>query len=496
MVINSTSFRRIVMNTRRERSKQKQQAKKQNSSNTQVIAQNLVAPINDQVDELISVSNNSIQPEASADQPANAEITTQQAWLIEPRDPLIVRDGRPFNNTPGARAYTQSFPPPSVLAGVIRSQTAYASKLQFTRNSDDNRHQGNKLQPIQIYGPVLVELLEPNEANAEAEFLCPAPADALLFEPESKIEDKPSESVPWLRRLIPIQAPAKLVSDFNELGLVGLVEPDPRKPAKEQPHFWYWKRFLQWLQDPAGLIDQTQTAAVQKSTDLGIQGLPIDQRTHVEIKPDSQQAEDGRLFQTRGLSFTQANDQRLAEARRLALYVHADYRDTTGLTIPQPSIAPLGGERRLARWEPTERQLPACDQAILDAIVKANACRVILLTPAMFAKGYRPTWLFEDPRGVQPKLAAIAIKRAQGISGWDLAIHKPKPTRRLAPAGTVFFLTFPEKENSAAIEAWVRNYWMHCISDAEQDRRDGFGLAVLGAWDGKLAKIKGVPNES
>lgn len=492
------------MNTRRERHHKKQQAKKQNSSNTQVIAQNLVALSSDQPNQSTIDPANLIQTEASADQPANAETTTLQSWLIEPRDPLIVRDGRPFNNTPGARAYTQSFPPPSVLAGVIRSQTAYASKLQFTRDSTFNQQQGNKLQPIQIYGPVLVELLEPNEANAEAEFLCPAPADALLFEPEPTTEAKasddqpaePTTASPWLRRLIPIQTPAGFVSDFNELGLVGLVEPDPRKPAKEQPQFWYGKHFLQWLQDPAGLIDQTQTAAVQKSTDLGIQGLPIDQRTHVEIKPDSQQAEDGRLFQTRGLSFTQTNEQRLAEARRLALYVSADYRDTTGLTIPQPSIAPLGGERRLARWEPTEHQLPACDQAILDAIVEANACRVILLTPAMFEHGYRPTWLCREVDGVQPKLAAIVIKRAQGISGWDLAIHKPKPTRRLAPAGTVFFLTFPEKENSAAIEAWVRHHWMRCISDADQDRRDGFGLVVLGAWDGKFAVIKEQRNES
>lgn len=153
-----------------------------------------------------------------------------------------------------------------------------------------------------------------------------------------------------------------------------------------------------------------------------------------------------------------------------------------------------GGERRLAHWATTNHNLPACDQAILDAIVKDKACRVILLTPAMFKKGYRPTWLCREVDGVQPILKAIAVKRAQVISGWDLAARGAKPTRRLAPAGTVLFLKFAGEE--AAIKTWVRSHWMRCISDADQDRRDGFGLAVLGAWDGKFAEIKEQPHES
>ncbi|MFZ2521089.1 MAG: type III-B CRISPR module-associated Cmr3 family protein, partial [Anaerolineae bacterium] len=31
-----------------------------------------------------------------------------KTWLIEPRDPLIFRDGRPFSASPGARAKTLS----------------------------------------------------------------------------------------------------------------------------------------------------------------------------------------------------------------------------------------------------------------------------------------------------------------------------------------------------------------------------------------------------
>lgn len=414
-------------------------------------------------------------------------------WLIEPRDPLIVRDGRPFNNTPGARAYTQSFPPPSVLAGVIRTQAGKNDRGEFNSSKID------LVKQIKIYGPVLVELLEPNGTKDSLKFLCPAPADALLFDPHT--DELDATLKPCLRQLVPLETNFELLSDFtadtsdtHDLKLVGLVEVDRRKPAKEQPQFWYWEEFLKWLKCPQTVIENTKPEQLKATlAKLGIKGLPIDQRTHVQIDSESQSAEDGRLFQTRGLSFTQTTEQQLSQAQRLALFVKADYNQTN-LTVSPIKLAPLGGERRLAFWQEAPSSLPVCDQTIIANIVKTKACRVILLTPAMFEHGYHPTWLCREVNGVQPILKAIAVKRAQIISGWDLAARGAKPTRRLAPAGTVFFLSLVGEE--PAIQAWVLNYWMQCISDAEQDRRDGFGLAVFGTWDGEFAKIEGVPNES
>ena len=43
-------------------------------------------------------------------------------WIIEPLDPLIVRDGRPFDPTPGARARSVPFPYPSTTTGGIRTR--------------------------------------------------------------------------------------------------------------------------------------------------------------------------------------------------------------------------------------------------------------------------------------------------------------------------------------------------------------------------------------
>jgi CRISPR-associated protein Cmr3 len=59
---------------------------------------------------------------------------------------------------------------------------------------------------------------------------------------------------------------------------------------------------------------------------------------------------------------------------------------------------------------------------------------------------------------------------------------RPKPSRRLVPAGSVYFLKLDGSD--AAIDQFIDATWLQAISDDEQDRRDGFGLALFGAWDG------------
>lgn len=62
-------------------------------------------------------------------------------FLLEPRDPLMVRDGRPFGlDTDGARSL--DFPPCSVTAGALRTRVGFAvggghhtssERVQFVR---------------------------------------------------------------------------------------------------------------------------------------------------------------------------------------------------------------------------------------------------------------------------------------------------------------------------------------------------------------------------
>lgn len=386
-------------------------------------------------------------------------------WIIEPRDPLIVRDGKPFGPNPGARATTLPFPFPSTIVGTLRTKAGLDQHGQFDRT------QIATVLAKTLHGPLLVEL-DP-DADAIAGWLLPAPADALLL----KHDDKDQVRRLWL-------APRSGSAITNMPS--GLVPVAPATAAQEKvspdaPRFWHCDELCNWLGTPA---DNDRPLDL-----LGIRGLEINTRMHVSIQPDQQTAVEGALFQTSGLEFTwrdRKNARRdLFEIKRLALA--AWFGGSTPYFAG--GFAPLGGERRLMRWQRLEQDAQPFDgqqrEALFAQIAQDRRCRVLLLTPAHFSDGYRPplTW---TRGGVAATLKAACVPRMQTVSGWDLAHRnengrygRPKPTRRLAPAGSVYFVEFPAGAN---IRAWLDATWMQNVSDDEQSCRDGFGLAVVGTW--------------
>ena len=410
-------------------------------------------------------------------------------WILEPRDPIIFRDGRPFGTTPGAQAASLIFPFPSTIAGGIRTRAGLNEQGTFiwTKGSSEIK----KLRELPVRGPVLVEIVEDDQNTTIHNWLLPTPTDALIFEP------KEGEKYYTINQLVPLALPANVqVSAMHQtrpkqgedkpsssdLTLVGLPTPDQRKPAKGTPLYWSWAIFRGWLHAPHTLTK------IQDLSELGHSGPQREHRTHVSINPETLTAQEGMLFGTSGLDFTYTTghqDKRLSSARRMALAIETE--DIPPFRMHE-GIAALGGERRMVTWRKSTEQLPACPPEIVEAIIKAKHCRIILLTPAYFEQGYYPTWLQEPHNGVTSTLKAIAISRPQTVSGWDFEYGHPKPTRRLAPAGTVLFLSI--EGDDADIKNWVEQTWMQCVSDHEQDRRDGFGLAVLGTWSGVPQPIK------
>jgi CRISPR-associated protein Cmr3 len=113
---------------------------------------------------------------------------------------------------------------------------------------------------------------------------------------------------------------------------------------------------------------------------------------------------------------------------------------------------------------------------------KAVGLRVILLTPGSFDKGSIPgkkagQLLYGDD-SLSVRLLACCVGRPETVSGWDFARRQPKPTERLAPAGSVYWLEL--KGDPETRLKWAKRIWMNNVSDSEQARRDGFGLAALG----------------
>ena len=164
------------------------------------------------------------------------------------------------------------------------------------------------------------------------------------------------------------------------------------------------------------------------------------------------------------------------------------------MPTPRQGLDFLGGERRSIRWRHGPEKLPECPTAVRTAIVQSRSCRLILATPACFAHGYLPGAARLVRSGVTATVQAVANNRYQVVSGWDYALGKPKPSRRLAPAGTVYFLKLAGSDD--AIGQFVDDVWLQSISDDEQDQRDGFGLALLGTWDGMPKPLVLRPEET
>lgn len=410
-------------------------------------------------------------------------------WILEPRDPLIARDGKPFGV--GVRAATLPFPFPSTTTGAARTRAGLENGI-FDPARKIN---GQKLLPeavkgLEVRGPLLVEL---NDSDEIARWLVPAPMDVVLYRTQQE-----EEIIQRLQRLLPLKAEQGLTNlnqtphATDELALVGPVKRISGKPCdeKETPRFWYWDQFRQWLCEP-------DTLKVSHD-DLGHRGAAPQMRTHVAIDPDKFTARDAQLFQTRGLEFTHGKPEQLRGAKRLALAISV--KDDAEIGEIQSGLAPLGGEGRLAAWRKTapNSSFPDnCLTTLQEQIAEDRACRLILLTPAYFINGSSPAWLRQSQPGVEVTLCAIAAGRERVVSGWDYAPPPPhpphgapKPTRRLAPAGAVYFLKL--KGEKAAIKTWVEKMWMQCVSDDDVHRQDGFGLAALGAWvkDGELQTMK------
>lgn len=369
-------------------------------------------------------------------------------FIFEPRDPLVFRDGRPAGS--GTDMKSVGFPWPSSISGCLRTRLGVLMGGDFT-----DLLVANLLQ-LGVRGPLLADL-------DKQELLLRAPADALWTEPE--MEPRVAEALE-LRRLQPAPWPASARQGIGrernqDLELLGAFGgPLPRgKPAAGVPAFWRWSKLESWLRAPPSVVQQVADVAA-----YGQGPLERDQRTHVAIEPERQSALDGALFRTEALVFGNSKT-------RFGLSVACDVPQALATAASKAAgIVMLGGEQRLTRLAEGGPKWPTVPNL---SVGPGRLLRLVLLTPAVFEQGSLPG-AFALGGG---RLVAARVDRPEVISGWDVKARGPKPVRRAAPAGSVFWVRLDEDVDAAA---WISERWFKCISDDEQDRRDGFGLCAVG----------------
>lgn len=369
-------------------------------------------------------------------------------------DPLLFRDGRPFAAEVGAlSARTLPCPYPATVTGFVR--TFIGNQLGV--NWDDKTHIQRVLRTI-VHAPIL-------ERNNMPVF--PAPADAVVY-----VDEQNGSPKTMALRPIP-ELPAGAGCDLPK----HLLPLRVTKEVKPAPGYTLWSQadLFRWLEHPTG-----EGFAVPESIDR----MAVEERTYVCIS-EKGTSEEGKLFSTQFLSFERYRwGKERANREEWALLARVE----TDEAVKLEGVGLLGGEKRLAALETVSADAwPSCPDGLQRDLQVAKRVRMVLATPAIFQNGWKPGWLNGKLEGSPPsakgltlKLISAAVRRREAVSGWSYRADRPqpKPTRLLAPAGSVYFFEVLSGDPSVlGTQAWLKP-----VSDDEHDCRDGFGLALWGIW--------------
>jgi CRISPR-associated protein Cmr3 len=372
---------------------------------------------------------------------------------IKPIDPLISRDSRPFGLGQGARIRSLDWLNPSVVCGALRSSAGKA------HGSFDVP----KLTSIKVRGPFLeccgsLYFPRPLDCVSDEHVAKDHPAKGYAIRPSSQKQGEGGTEMPL-----------DLLPTFIE----GLPDYD-FKPAR-LPEFWSADAMLRWLAGEGNF---------SLFEDECLTGPAKDERTHVGIDLAAGTSKDSLLFSTTGLDFKVKNG--FGEVLQMTAAIEAEPPDDDyeRYIEEMSSLHPVGGERRLAEWSVNEGV--AAGWAPPSATPKGVRLRMVLATPAIFNGGWLPGWIDKESRegnipntSVRVRLISAIVGRWVPIAGWSYAKpYGPKPLRRMAPSGSVYFF---EAERGLTSEEWG-DMWLRSVCDAKQDKNDGFGAALWGAW--------------
>ncbi|MCX7719158.1 MAG: type III-B CRISPR module-associated protein Cmr3 [Candidatus Sumerlaeaceae bacterium] len=395
--------------------------------------------------------------------------TQQVELMIAPVNTVIARDGRPIQTGRPMKSLPWLFP--SVAVGSFR--TLLGKRVPTGTSVADLPA---RLKSVAFRGVLPV---------IEDQLYLPAPADAVVkaavnksprpvvaLRPASLREGEFLNFPDGASALMPTQLPESETEDF--------------KPDKK-PAWWSVEKLAEWLLDPRDSkfqVPAAQDLANGRAKDGFWSGPLFDERMHVSIEPNSGVAAEARLYKTVSLA--------LPENVSLSARVGHDESDSELVSIAAKldDLHPLGGDRKLARWTTVNGgQVDGwqCPKNLRAKLGDTKRIRMVLATPALFAGGWKPAWLNDDLEGTPPtasndlklKLVGVSTERWVPVSGFSLENGHlgPKVIRRLVPAGGVYFFEVVQGTAETLVDCWLES-----VCDQEQDRLDGFGLAVWGIW--------------
>ncbi|MFA6811296.1 MAG: type III-B CRISPR module-associated Cmr3 family protein, partial [Desulfoplanes sp.] len=281
---------------------------------------------------------------------------------IIPRDPLVLRDGRPFGQSGVATTGAFLWPRPGTVIGMVRS---YIGKCRDTKYFD--RPCAEHIQEIK---KIRLEAFTPYLDEKQGCQLCyPAPADAIAF----PVSTQDNSEMLDIKPIRPTTLDEDEGTDISHTDWMYPWINDPRKPAS-MPLFWRWDYMKEWLEK--GSLSSSRGFSPKQ---LGIVSPEESERTHIAIDKKTGATEESKLFTSSGIEFSQP----VGIATRIGL---ADEDK-----VPERDMAVLGADRGLVglRWAKKRFEWPTLPR-IYDDIM---GLRLILRTPGLFKGGWVPEWL-------------------------------------------------------------------------------------------------------
>ncbi|MCP9453231.1 MAG: type III-B CRISPR module-associated protein Cmr3 [Nitrospira sp.] len=397
--------------------------------------------------------------------------TTRQTLFIEPLDVLVLRGNKLFGD-PGSFGESLVPPWPSVAAGAIRSALLAHKKVDlqaFAKGQVPDTELGTPQQP----GPFRLMNFRlarrsSGSSDGQVEPLFAPPADLVI-----RREDGDAlECV----RLQPTELPAGIHSSATTKLHAVLPERERSKPVSG-----YWLTHEGWQ---AYLLGHDLNAKNQlvRTSDL----WRLDTRVGVGLDATKRSAAEGKLFTVQAVAMRQRHHGNGHD------YDVGFLAEVEGATIPRELILRFGGDGRAARAHlvshvPSEPDPSELD--LINQIVNARRCRLILTSPGIFPGGWLPTGATPTGtgeirfqlHGVRARLVCAAVPRAEVVSGWDLAKWQPKPAQRVAPTGSVYWLDQIEATAEQLRDLAAEGLWTHPPDDPAR-RAEGFNRFTWGLW--------------
>ncbi len=355
---------------------------------------------------------------------------------ITPFDTVFFRDGKPFMREEESWADGLFPPPPSVLLGALRS-AAIAQQLQ--------QEPLNTLIALSESISVAGTWLHANDKQ-----LFPAPLD--LFKADK-------DALPQSMPLQKIEFESNIPSNLSHVFL-----PEVNGKQEEASGKWIEKSTLTRYFQGNEPLEHWYDLNALKTEEL---------KTGIGRNDEKHTAQDGQLY-------------RYQMQRTEILNPHSGLLDALDIIVQFENLPKdfadngmlqLGGERKAAAYT-TEKEWKLPPSSINSRIFK-----LVLLTPGIFSGTEGQAWWPEKilaQHGL--KLLAAATGKPWSTGGFDMVLKKPKPMRKVVPAGSVYVVEAdPQTDLSKLVQA------LHGTSLCDQalDAKQGFGIALVAALSGK-----------